>query len=81
MADEKKPDDFDTGACTDPTTGTYLAFTGTVEQPCPICVTMNTIAVKQPINRIPMRCIECGSEFILAFVLNRLEPCEDSEDD
>jgi hypothetical protein len=83
MAYEQKPDDFklrmheagdfDTGACTDPTTGTYLAFIGTVEQSCPVCVTPNTIEVKEQTNRIPMRCVECGSEFRLDFILSRLE--------
>ena len=88
MAYEQKPDDFklrmheaadfDTGACTEPTTGTYLSFSGTVEQSCPVCVTPNTIEVTQPTNRIPMRCVECGSEFILVFELSPVEPRERS---
>jgi hypothetical protein len=74
----QKADDFDASACTDPATSTYLAFRGTIEQPCPVCVTPNTIDVTRPTNRIPMRCIECGSEFILAFVLT---PVVFDEDD
>src|SRR5678810_1221524 len=62
-------DQFDTGECTDPNTGTYLAFDGETVQPCPHCGMHNSAKTERPTNKIPYHCANCGSDFVIQFTL------------
>lgn len=66
MADKKDDwDRFDTSECTDPVTGTYIAYDGEIEMPCPDCGTKNVAATPRPTNKIPYHCSHCGGDFIV----------------
>ncbi len=70
LADEEDDWDlFDTGECTDPITGTYIAYDGEIEMPCPDCGKKNIAVAPRPTNKIPYHCLHCGGDFIVRHFL------------
>ena len=59
--------------CTDPETGRYVSFRGTVIAPCIECGTELTKRVWFPTNRIHFRCAACGAHFIGQHTLTPIE--------